>query len=66
MTAAMKQQAFNIFDLLSEREQSLVFELIQHLAPDDIATSDDIANHIIALHEYQHGESIAFEDINWD
>jgi len=34
----VKQQAFKAFDLLTEREQNLVFELIQSLAPDDIAT----------------------------
>jgi len=62
----MKQQAFQVFELLTEKEQSIVFELIQYLAPDDIATSDDIENHIVAVEEYKRGESVAFEDINWD
>ena len=66
MTATMKRQAFQIFDLLTEQEQILVFELIQRLAPDDIATPDDIANHLIAVEEYQRGEIYSDEDINWD
>jgi len=66
MSAAMKQQAFQVFDLLTEREQNLVFELIHSLAPDDIATPDDIANHVIAMKEYRRGETISHEDINWD
>ena len=66
MVAAMKQQAFQVFDLLTEREQALVFELIQHLAPDDVATQDDIANHLVAVEEYHRGETIREEDIDWD
>jgi len=33
--ASVKQQAFQIFDWLGEREQNLVFELIKRLAPED-------------------------------
>ena len=33
--ASVKQQAFQIFDWLGEREQNLVFELIKNLAPED-------------------------------
>ena len=65
MVITIKQQAFQAFDLLTEREQSLVFELIQRLAPDNVATSDDIANHIVAVEEYQRGETIEEEDIDW-
>ena len=66
MEAALKQQAFQVFDLLTEREQALVFELIQHLAPDDVATPDDISNHLAAVEEYRRGETIREEDIDWD
>ena len=62
----MKQQAFQIFDLLTEQEQILVFELINRLAPDDIATSDDLANHAIAVEEYLRGETVSHEDIDWN
>ena len=66
MPVAMKQQAFQVFDMLTEREQKLVFELIHSLAPDDIATPDDIASHITAMEEYQRGETVSHDDINWD
>jgi hypothetical protein len=62
----VKQQAFEIFDLLSEQEQQLVYEIMKRLAPDDIATSDDIAAHTSAVEEYRRGETIKHEDINWD
>jgi len=62
----VKQEAFKAFDLLTEREQTLVFELIKSLAPDDIATSDDIATHDAAMKDYRRGEYIRHEDIDWN
>lgn len=66
MTNSMKQQAFKVFELLTEHEQNLVFELIKSLAPDDLATSDDIAAHVAAMQDYQCGETIGHEDIDWN
>ena len=66
MNSAVKQQAFRVFDSLTEHEQYLVFELIKSLAPDDIATTEDIAAHQVAIEEYAHGETISHDDINWD
>ena len=66
MTATMKQQAFQAFDLLTEQEQVLVFELINRLAPDDTATPDDIANHVVAVEEYRRGETVSHDDIDWN
>ena len=66
MADTVKQQAFEVFDLLTEREQFLVFELIKRLAPDDIATPDDITTHTAAMEDYKRGETISHEDINWD
>ncbi|MCL2264243.1 MAG: hypothetical protein FWC08_13595 [Defluviitaleaceae bacterium] len=65
MSLAMKKQAFQTFELLPEREQYLVLELMQRLCPDDIATPDDIANHNEAMEEYRQGKTIKFEDIAW-
>jgi len=62
---SVKQQAFKVFDLLTEHEQSLVFELIRSLAPDDIATLDDAATHVAAMEDYRRGEYVRHEDIDW-
>ena len=62
----VKKQAFEVFDLLTEQEQTLVFELIKRLAPDDIATADDIATHAAALEDYRRGETINHNDIDWN
>jgi len=64
MSSTMKKQAFEVFELLTEREQRLIVELIESLAPDDIATPDDIASHEIAMQEYQNGETISLADID--
>jgi hypothetical protein len=60
---SVRQQAFQVFDLLTEKEQSLVFELIRTLAPDDIATPDDITSHDAAMEDYRRGETVRLEDI---
>ncbi|MCL1807046.1 MAG: hypothetical protein FWG31_05020 [Oscillospiraceae bacterium] len=62
----VKKQAFTAFDLLTEREQTLVFELIKSLAPDDKATPEDIAAHKAAMNDYQRGEAIPINEINWN
>ena len=63
---SVKTQAFKVFDLLSEREQALVYELMMRLAPDDIATQDDLTAHVVALDEYRRGETVSHEDIDWN
>ena len=62
----VKAQAFKAFDYLSEREQNLVFEIILSLAPDDIATSEDLVAHAEAMGEYERGETVSDKDIDWD
>ena len=63
---SIKQQAFRTFDLLTEKEQTLVFELIRSLAPDDIATPDDIVTHTAAMEDFRQGETISHDSINWN
>ncbi|MCL2321067.1 MAG: hypothetical protein FWC47_03050 [Oscillospiraceae bacterium] len=66
MNNSVKQEAFYAFDLLTEREQNLIFELIKSLIPDDVATPDDIAVHVSAIQDYRDGEFVKHEEINWD
>ena len=66
MAEAVKQQVFQVFELLTEREQFLVFELIKSLAPDDIATPDDIAVHAAAMEDYHRGKTVSHDAINWN
>ena len=61
----MKEQIINIFDRLPEQEQTLVFELVSRLDPDDILTLDDLAVHAAAMEDYKRGEIVRHEDINW-
>ena len=63
MGYSVRQQAFDVFDELPEREQVLIFELIKSLLPDDVATPDDIAVHNAATDAYRRGEYVLHEDI---
>jgi len=61
----VKARAFESFDLLPVRKQSLVYELILSMIPEDVATTELIANHKIAMGEFLRGETIDHEDIDW-
>ena len=61
-----KESAFEIFNLLSEREQALVHELMLRLAPDDVATKEDLIAHAVAMEEHQRGETVSDEEIDWE
>jgi len=63
---SVKSRAFEVFDLLPSRKQSLVYELIISLVPDDVATPELIANHEIAMSEYLRGETVDHDDIDWN
>ena len=66
MESTDKQQVYEVFDLLTERNQFLVFELIKSLVLDDIATPEDIAAHIEAMEDYRRSETVSHEDIDWN
>jgi len=61
----VKQQAFNTFDLLDERGQMLIVELMGRLVPDDVATPRDLQLHAAAMEEYRNGETVNHNDIDW-
>ncbi|MCL2002901.1 MAG: hypothetical protein FWG72_02720 [Oscillospiraceae bacterium] len=50
-------------DLLSDREKELVFALVSHLLPDDIATPEDLADIAQARAEHERGETIDLKDL---
>ena len=56
-------QIANVAELLSEKEQNLIYELIIRMLPDDKATKEDIADIKAARSEYKQGETVRLEDI---
>ena len=62
----IKNQLLEIIDYMPMREQILLLEIAQRFVPDDIATPDDLAAIKAARAEYQNGETISHEDINWN
>ena len=61
-----KSQVLEVFDLLPEREKGLVYELMIRLVPDDVMTQSDLVAHLIAIDEFNKGETTDFDDIDWD
>ena len=62
----IRNQLLEIIDYMPMREQILLLEIAQRFVPDDIATPDDLAAIKAARAEYQNGETISHEDINWN
>lgn len=57
-----------MIDHVQEEDLVILLTLIQRLCQDadDIATEDDIECHRLAVEEYQRGETVRHEDIDWD
>ena len=65
----VKTQVLNMVELVPEKELPIILEVIRHFIPnniDDIASSDDILSHKIAMQEYMSGETISHNDIDWN
>jgi len=55
-----------MYDQLSEREQSIIAELISRLLPDDVATPADFSAIAESQKDYERGETVSHDDIDWD
>lgn len=63
MTPAVKQLS-DLVELLPEKEQTLILELVIRLLPDDIATDEDLVDIAEARAEYMRGECQSLESVN--
>ena len=69
MTA--RAQLATMINVIPDNDLPILLEVVKRFLPsgvdvDDIETSEDTAAHIQAMKEYKAGETIAFEDINWN
>ncbi len=62
----IKEELFNVIDLIPESRQILLLEIAKCFASDDVATSSDLAAIAAARAEYESGETVSHEAINWD
>ena len=51
---------------LEETERQFLLKIIENLMPDDIATEEDLRDIAKAREEYERGETVSFDDIDWD
>ena len=64
--SATAQSIAQMYDQLSEREQSIIAELISRLLPDDVATPADLTAIAESQRDYERGDTVSHDDINWD
>ena len=63
---SVKNQLMEIIDCIPEKEQILLYEIAKHFVSDDTATEDDLSAIQQAREEYENGETINYEKIDWD
>jgi len=62
----VRNQLVNLIDCMPEQEQQFLFEIVRRFAlDDDVATFEDLADIKQANEEFEHGEFVKHEDINW-
>ena len=59
------QQVARMYELLGDQEQTLIAQLISRLLPDDIATPEDLAAIAKSQVEYERGDVVRMDDIDW-
>lgn len=59
------QSVVKMYEQLSEREQSIIAELICRLLPDDVATPADFVAIAESQKDYERRETVRHEDIDW-
>ncbi|MDR1668356.1 MAG: hypothetical protein LBR76_00170 [Oscillospiraceae bacterium] len=59
------KKLIDVVELLSEREQELIFEVISHMLPDDVATPQDLADIAQARAEYTQGETVSLDSLGF-
>ena len=62
----VKAQIVRMIDFIPDRELPIILEVVKRFAADDFATEDDLKAHRLAMQEYERGEIVSHNDINWD
>jgi len=60
------QSVSQMYEQLSEREQYIIAELIYRLLPDDVATPADLLAIAESQRDYERGETVSHDEIDWD
>ena len=65
----IKNQLLQMIDIIPEGELPIILEVVRRFVPvdvDDIATDEDFEAHRIAMKEFESGETISDDAINWN
>jgi len=62
----VKAQILNMIDFIPDRELPIILEIVKRFATVEFATQDDLNAHRLAVQEYERGETVSHDDINWN
>ena len=66
MSAVARQRLHTLVDLVDEVGLETLFNVMIRFIPEDNPLPDEIASHEIAMAEFERGETVSHDDINWD
>jgi hypothetical protein len=64
--SATRQQLHALVDRVDEIGLDTLYNVMIRFIPEDNPVPDEIASHAAAMKEYQLGETIPHDTINWD
>ena len=63
---ATRTHLHTLVDMVEETGLDTLYNVMVRFIPEDDPLPDEIASHAAAMEEYQRGEVVHNEDINWD
>lgn len=63
----VKAQLLDTIEMIPETELPVLLEVARRFVPvDDVATSDDLSAHDAAMMDYERGETVSIDEIDWN
>jgi len=64
-SVAVRNELVETIDFLEESELALLLEIARRFMPDDVATPEDILDIQLADEEFERGEYVLHDEIEW-
>ena len=63
---AMRKQLHDIIDIVDSSELNILYQVLAKFIPEDAPMPDEIEAIRLGREEIKNGETVGFDDIDWD